>query len=63
MKTTFFVGVLGSNHVFAHFEDPADCCPDPSHECLRHLPPTVTSANEFVAMCGANAVLFEHPAR
>jgi hypothetical protein len=63
--TAFFVGRLGTGNVFAHFDNPGavatppDACSDPREECLRHVPSSVTTDNEFAAMCGSDAVGFK----
>jgi hypothetical protein len=62
--TTFFAGHVGWQNVFAHFDSayplapPQDICPDPETRCMRHVPSSVTNANQFAAMCGSDAVRF-----
>jgi hypothetical protein len=62
--TAFFVGSLGATHVFGHFDvapgqtAPTDSCASPASQCLRHIPNSVTMANEFAATCGGEAVKF-----
>jgi len=56
--TAFFVGVVGSPNVFAHFEDVDVSCADPAHQCLRRLPASVTVDNQILATCGDAAVRY-----
>jgi hypothetical protein len=60
--TAFFVGRLGYDNVFAHFDaPPVYACPDPASECLRSPPSTVTTSTQFSAKCGVDAVTFRVP--
>jgi hypothetical protein len=57
--TAFFVGTLGYQNEWGYFDYPSDDCPLPALRCVRHLPSTVTIANQFAARCGSAAVAFE----
>jgi hypothetical protein len=64
--TVFFVGQVGQDNVFGHFEDDASAaalCPDAATRCLRRLPDTVTIASEFAVMCGGAALSVALPAQ
>jgi len=56
--TAFFVGVVGSPNVFAHFEDVEVSCADPATQCLRRLPASVTVDNQILATCGDASVRY-----
>ena len=57
--TAFFVGKVGYDLVFAHFETDADTCPDAGAACMRRLPSTVPASSEFMAQCGPDAIKFK----
>jgi hypothetical protein len=57
--TAFFVGQVGHDLTFGHFDTDKESCPDPNLKCLRRLPSTVTSSAEFMAQCGADVIKFK----
>ena len=57
--TTFFVGLNGASHVFAHFESQSVSCNNPSTQCLRRLPQSLSSNIELMAGCGNVDISFE----
>ena len=50
--TEFFAGINGKGDVFATFQEGADNCTSPGTQCLRMLPSTVGTGDEWAASCG-----------
>jgi hypothetical protein len=62
--TAFFVGLVGHDLVFGHFEDDPtllDYCPDPSNRCLRRIPTAINETSQFAASCADDAIVFHVP--
>jgi hypothetical protein len=57
--TAFFVGKVGSDLAFAHFEKDAENCPDANTQCQRRLPSSFPVNGEFLAQCGSDSFKFK----
>lgn len=57
--TAFFVGKVGYDLVFAHFDSDVEVCTDANTQCLRRLPSTFAPGGELMAQCGPDAIKFK----